>query len=218
MRSAFICPKCLPSNKIKGGAKESPAIGDVKKILDNVSISSRANDDICDYWTRSHSATIFDVFLCHNSDDKLIIRKINNQLKAVGINTWLDEEQLPPGRSWQELLEKQIANIGSVAVFVGSSGTGPWQDMEIRVFLAEFVKRHCPVIPTILQDCKVVPELPLFLRQFTWVDFRRDTPLPLDQLRWGITGSKPQGTLLQSALRSRTPLAKVRPKRKNNGR
>jgi formylglycine-generating enzyme required for sulfatase activity len=31
----------------------------------------------------------------------------------------------------------------------------------------------------------------VFLRQFTWVDFRASDPDPMYQLRWGITGKKP---------------------------
>jgi hypothetical protein len=77
------------------------------------------------------------------------------------------------------------------AVFVGESGFGPWQDLEMQAFLREFVKRRCPVIPVILPDCDNVPDLPVFLSGMTWVDFRVDDPDPLKKLVWGITGKKP---------------------------
>ena len=130
--------------------------------------------------------------MCHNSDDKDSVRVINSELKTKMVSTWLDEEQLPPGRVWQDLLEQQIESIRSVAVFVGAAGVGPWQDVEIRAFLSEFVNRRCPVIPVILADCEEVPELPLFMRQFTWVDFRKNQPTPFGQLVWGITGQRPE--------------------------
>jgi formylglycine-generating enzyme required for sulfatase activity len=50
------------------------------------------------------------------------------------------------------------------------------------------------VIPVLLPNAPTKPELPLFLRQFTWVDFRASDPDPMHQLRWGITGKKPQLT------------------------
>jgi formylglycine-generating enzyme required for sulfatase activity len=56
------------------------------------------------------------------------------------------------------------------------------------------VSRDCPVIPVLLPNAPTKPELPLFLRQFTWVDFRASDPDPMYQLRWGITGKKPQLT------------------------
>ncbi len=192
MRSAFICTQCLPSSGTKGSLHLRPEVIDLRKILDELSSASRSNEDICERWARQSSDGRFDVFLCHNSSDKPAIRSINKTLLKRGVKTWLDEEQLPPGRVRQSLLEDQIESIATVAIFVGSSGLGPWQDAEIRSFLSEFANRKCPVIPVILGDCKAVPQLPLFLRQFTWVDFRKTMPPPVEQLLWGITGEKPK--------------------------
>ena len=136
----------------------------------------------------------FDVFLCHNSADKPQVRKIAEQLQQYDLKPWLDIWELPPGRSWQRLLEQQIEQISSAAVFVGEDGFGPWQQQELYAFLSEFVDRDCPVIPVLLPNAPTKPELPLFLRQFTWVDFRASDPDPMYQLRWGITGKKPQLT------------------------
>lgn len=190
MRSAFICTKC----NLKGKLKDRPesSLLDIQSILDHLSKASRADEDICDLWSRQKIVDTFDVFLCHSSQDKIAVRELNERLKREGIRTWLDEEQLPPGRPWQELLEKQIEEIGAVAIIVGESGIGPWQDMELRAFIYEFVKRKSPVIPVILSDCTIVPKLPLFLSQFTWVDFRKTTPPPSEQIIWGITGKKPR--------------------------
>jgi formylglycine-generating enzyme required for sulfatase activity len=139
----------------------------------------------------------FDVFLCHNSADKPQVIQIAEQLQQYDLKPWLDIWELPPGRSWQRLLEKQIEQISSAAVFVGENGFGPWQQQELYAFLSEFVSRDCPVIPVLLPNAPTKPELPVFLRQFTWVDFRISDPDPMYQLRWGITGKKPQ--LINSA-------------------
>jgi formylglycine-generating enzyme required for sulfatase activity len=56
------------------------------------------------------------------------------------------------------------------------------------------VNRNCPVIPVLLSDTPEKPQLPLFLRGLTWVDFRTSDPDPMNQLIWGITGKKPQLT------------------------
>ena len=130
----------------------------------------------------------FDVFLCHKSEDKPAVKEIGNQLKDLGILPWLDEWELRPGLPWQRLLEEQIGQIKSVAVFVGRQGIGPWQQQELEAFLREFVNRSCPVIPVLLPDAPEEPQLPIFLRGYTWVDFRRQDPDPLELLIWGITG------------------------------
>ena len=54
------------------------------------------------------------------------------------------------------------------------------------------MKRGLPVIPVLLPDAPVEPELPLFLQAFTWVDLRDGlTENGLKLLEWGITGRKP---------------------------
>lgn len=133
----------------------------------------------------------FDVFLCHNSADKPAVKRLGEGLKARGLLPWLDEWELPPGQAWQELLERQIQRIGSAAVCIGPAGISPWHQQEMRGFISEFVDRRVPVIPVLLPGAPAKPELPLFLRQFTWVDFRRDDPDPFDQIVWGITGQRP---------------------------
>lgn len=134
----------------------------------------------------------FDVFLCHNSEDKPAVIQIAEQLKAQEISPWLDIWELRPGLPWQIVLEEQMEQIHSAAVFVGSKGLGPWQRQEIDAFLREFVDRQCPVIPVLLPNAPEEPKLPLFLRGNTWVDFRHSQPDPMTQLIWGITGKKPK--------------------------
>jgi hypothetical protein len=132
----------------------------------------------------------FNVFLCHNHEDKPVIRRMAGLLLLQGVKPWLDEWELQPGLPWQQALEQQISNIKSAAVFVGDDGVGPWQRLEVDAFLRQFVQRNCPVIPVLLPDTPTEPQLPLFLQGFTWVDFRKSEPEPLSQLIWGITGKR----------------------------
>ena len=136
-------------------------------------------------------AEIFDVFLCHNSEDKPAVRDIAKKLVGEGIKAWLDIEQIRPGTTWQTALGEQIESIKSAAVFVGNSGIGPWQGEEIQALLSQFIDRKCPVIPTILPSASAVPKLPWTLKNRHCVDFRVSDPDPLKQLIWGITGQKP---------------------------
>ncbi|HEY6540992.1 MAG TPA: TIR domain-containing protein [Ktedonobacteraceae bacterium] len=132
----------------------------------------------------------FDVFLCHNNKDKRAVKEIGEKLKEHNILPWLDDWDLPPGRPWQPLLEKQIGRIKAAAVFVSKNDMGPWQKQELYAFLSEFVNRGCPVIPVLLPDVGEVPVLPIFLKNMKWVDFRKKDPDPMKQLIWGITGQR----------------------------
>ena len=137
------------------------------------------------------SQSEFDVFLCHDSEDKPEIEKIARQLKEIGIVPWLDKWELRPGFPWRRILEEQLGQVRSAAVFVGSSGTGPWQDMELDTLLNQFARRSCPVVPVLLYNSPQKPDLPIFLQNMGWVDFRQQDVDPIQQLRWGMTGQKP---------------------------
>ena len=132
----------------------------------------------------------FDVFLCHNSEDKPFIRDIARQLRAQNLTPWLDEEQLIPGRDWLDILEQDIERIKTVAVFVGKAGVGPWQRREISAFLREFVELGTPVIPVLLPNAPAQPKLPILLKNMTYVDFRKQETDPFEYLLWGITGAR----------------------------
>ncbi|NQU26210.1 MAG: toll/interleukin-1 receptor domain-containing protein, partial [Candidatus Nealsonbacteria bacterium] len=118
------------------------------------------------------STTTFDTFLSHNSQDKPIVRQLADALVARGLRPWLDERELVPGRPWQEALEDIIQTTKTAVVMFGPAGLGPWEEPEMRACLSEFVKRKLPVIPVLLPGAPQHPDLPLFLKAFTWVDLR----------------------------------------------
>lgn len=165
---------------------------DLMIILDEVSMASKRQIDVVDRWkTKAGVVEDFDVFLCHNSADKPSVQKLYEGLTRRHIKPWFDEKHLQPGLRWQDELQRMIPRIRSAAIIVGPNGQGPWQSLELGAFIAEFADGGCPVIPVILPDASDVPELPPFLRQFTWVDFRKAKPDPWTRLVWGITGRNP---------------------------
>ncbi len=182
-------------NRLKVECPSSYEDVDVLQLLDGIRVNHlpiwakeklTGRQEVCTY-------DFFDVFLSHNSQDKPAVRELAQALKLRGLRVWLDEEQLVPGRPWLEGLETIIQTTRTAAVLFGNSGLGPWEEPEMRACLNQFVKRNLPVIPVLLPDAHAKPVLPLFLQDFTWVDFRRGlTDGGLDTLEWGITGIKPE--------------------------
>lgn len=201
LRGGAMCRACHA--RVHGISKKFPkkrlehfdctvgeGLEDFTTLLDEISLASKREIDVLKRWeTKAGVEEEFDVFLCHNSADKTVIRSVFKELRRRGIRPWFDEEHLRPGFPWQDQLENTIPRIKSAAVFVGQNGQGPWQVMELKAFLMEFTRRACPVIPVILSNAPTIPQLPIFLQSFQWVDFRRSEPSPWDRLIWGITGS-----------------------------
>jgi len=138
--------------------------------------------------------TEFDVFLCHNSKDKPEVKEIRDRLKQFGLRPWLDEQELIAGGRWLKLLQEQIVQVDSAAIFFGSHGIGRVQEHEIEILLNEAMKRELSLIPVLLSNTVEKPELRPLLELRGWVDFRE--PEPIKKLFEGIKG-KPIDIYLQ---------------------
>src|SRR6266566_5005097 len=77
--------------------------------------------------------------------------------------------------------------VRCVAIFIGSRGIGPWEEVETRIAIDEATKRTIPIIPVLLSGSSK-RQVPLLLAQFHWVRFRKglDEIDALRQLLWGI--------------------------------
>ena len=210
MRNAFICPSCLSRITSRKLSKEEGELFiDLREILDILGKVSKWDQDIVNYWTslkkkkldpitnqtkKQLSSDVHDVFLAHNSNDKPLIEIICDKLKARGLKTWLDKQQIPPGRWFQDVIQDTIKKISSAAVFISGNGLGRWQVVELRTFISQCVERKIPVIPVLLPGVDRIPKDFVFLNEFNWVRFKNDVNEEdaLDDLIWGITGKHPR--------------------------
>ncbi len=179
MRAASLCSECISSIE-----QHTQILSDILSLLDLISKASRNGISVFDVRAEQKIASgqNIDLFLCHNSQDKEAIRKINRILISEKLRTWFDEDDLPLGSDWQDEIQNVIPRVRAAGVFVGQSGLGPWQRMEIKGLLSEFVERGTRVIPVILAEAQMIPNLPLFLRQFTWLDLRVNDKVAMKRL------------------------------------
>lgn len=137
-----------------------------------------------------------DVFLAHHSSDKLQVERIAEQLRSRGLKPWLDNEQIAPGRPFQEVLQRAISEAKAAAIFIGKNGLGKWQSLELRSFISELVERGIPVIPVLLPGVDALPSELRFLKELNWVRFtdNLNDEEQIQKLVWGITGVHPKPT------------------------
>lgn len=143
----------------------------------------------------------YDVFLSHNSADKPAVENLARRLVKAGIQPWLDTWNLIPGEPWQEAIEQALGKCATCAVFIGLSGSGPWQNEEMRAAIQRRVEAHHAgeqpfrVIPVLLPGAERLERsrLPAFLVTTTWVEFRQtlDDAHPFHRLLSGIRGVEP---------------------------
>jgi WD40 repeat protein len=140
----------------------------------------------------------YDVFLSHNSADKVAVEELARRLVKAGMQPWFDAWNLIPGDPWQEAIEGALAQCASCAVFIGPSSIGPWQNEEMCVAIDRRVHETqgtFRVIPVLLPSSErgERSRLPDFLVRATWVEFRRtlDDEDAFRRLVAGIRGREP---------------------------
>ena len=122
----------------------------------------------------------YDVFLSHHSGDKPDVEKLAHALEKQGFRTWLDKWNLVAGDAWQPALEQALLESKACAVFIGTSGLGPWQNQEMRLAIQRQAESRQTqtenpfrVIPVLLPGATRGDraKLPPFLTANTWVEF-----------------------------------------------
>ena len=137
-----------------------------------------------------------DVFLCHNSRDKKAIDKIRELLQSRKITCFVDKHDLEPFQCFVKQLEEVIPQAKSAAIFLGSSGWGPYQLREIDLFtekLAEHPNYRVGLVrlPGCPDDVsKFLEGKPSALKAYHWVDFYQENVDPIEKLIEGILGKR----------------------------
>lgn len=104
------------------------------------------------------------IFIIYSHKDKEAARKLTAELRKMGYNPWLDEEEIIPGQNWNKAINQAIEN-SSAALFLASQNTleeGSFVLSEIKA--AREVLRverdvHSPVIPVMLEESELPKEL-----------------------------------------------------------
>jgi TIR domain len=133
------------------------------------------------------------VFLSHNSNDKLFVRRLAEDLRYAGVTVWVDEAEIKLGDSLLAKVEDGIKGSDYLAVILSPhSIDSSWVQRELRIALTkEIESRNVVVLPLLHCDC----EMPAFLSDKLYADFRQENRygdalnLLLDRL-----GAKPVGS------------------------
>jgi hypothetical protein len=163
--------------------------------------------------------TGYDVFLSYNWRDRAAVEPLARRLQDQRLTVFLDRWYLVPGRPWPQALEAALHTCQAVAVCLGPSGMGPWQQRECDLALDRQARDPTfPVIPVLLPDAD--PALG-FLGLNTWVDLRagREAPEALAAFAAAIRGEPPGPDLrarLAATLATICPYRGLRPFREED--
>lgn len=111
------------------------------------------------------------VFLCHSSGDKEAVYSLYRRLSLKGIEPWLDEEDLLPGRRWEDEIPNAVRDTDVVLICLSANAISKRGYVQKEIRFALDVADEQPegaifLIPVKLEEC----EVPRRLASWQWVD------------------------------------------------
>ena len=155
------------------------------------------------------------VFLSHSSKDKPIVRKLAKDLKAKGIQVWLDEWEIYIGDSIPQKVQEGLKSCNYLAVWLTQEAVSSgWVEKEWQAKIHEEIsEKQIKVLPLLAEKC----EIPYFLKSKKYADFRRSYDEGLNELLKRIENDK--GDIKANTLSSETDAKrrdKTQSKKDNN--
>lgn len=127
------------------------------------------------------------VFISYSRYDAVFVDKLSGDLRLQGVQVWIDREQIMPGQQWQREIESGLKKA-NILIFVISKHSlrSQWVLTERDVYAANNRK----IIPILIDDIDV-SELPGFISNIQWADFRTSYEAGLESVFNGL-GINPQ--------------------------
>src|ERR1044071_9367573 len=77
----------------------------------------------------------YDVFLCHSSKDKAVVRPLAERLRADGLRVWLDDWELKPGDNIPFKIEEGLEHSRILLLCMSAHAFGSdWAFLESQTF------------------------------------------------------------------------------------
>lgn len=124
------------------------------------------------------------VFISYSHEDAEFAEKLAFQLIKARAQVWIDRWELNVGDSLLRKIEEAVAGASALVVVLSkASVSSEWCRKELTAGLVrELDEKRVVVLPVLLEDC----EIPLFLRDKKYADFRTDFDRGLADLLKGI--------------------------------
>lgn len=115
------------------------------------------------------------IFFSYSRLDSAFALQLAKDIRASGVDIWIDQLDIPAGYHWDAAVEKALAISACVLVILTPSSTASTNVMDEVSFALESGKK---IIPVLLEDC-----LPPFrIRRLQRIDFTKDYQAGFGQL------------------------------------
>ena len=114
-------------------------------------------------------------FLSYARKDSQVTLKLASDLKAMDVDVWLDQVDIPPGERWDRAVEAALKRSTRLIVILSPASVASENVMDEVSYAIEEKK---DIVPVIFEDC----ERPLRMRRFQFINFTTDYASALKKL------------------------------------
>src|SRR6266404_6337327 len=120
------------------------------------------------------------VFISHSSKDNEFVEKLAKHLIQAKAHVWVDTWELKVGDSLIQKIQDAIKTASALLVVLSkASVASEWCKRELSAgLMRELDEKRVVVLPVLVEDC----EIPVFLREKMYADFRKDFKTGLKEL------------------------------------
>src|SRR4051794_31607676 len=105
-------------------------------------------------------AALGKIFVSHSSVDKVWVRRFEKRLRAEDYDTWLDEKEIDVGDALAAKISEGLRDAKVVVVVVSAASLASrWLRYELDIATERMVAGHCRVLPVLIDDVDVPPEV-----------------------------------------------------------
>lgn len=122
------------------------------------------------------NASTLSIFISYSRSDSGFVDRLEADLQARGLRTWVDRRKLEGGQVWLDELEQAIERSQIILVVLSPTAV---QSRYVRMEYRYAQSLGRPVIPLEYQAC---PRVPIDLNSLQWVNFSQSYSQGLDNL------------------------------------
>src|SRR4051794_18827641 len=120
------------------------------------------------------------VFVSYNREDSRFVDGLAKRLVMLRHNLWIDRWEMNVGDSLITKIQNALTESDAILVILSKrSVASEWCRKELNSgLMRELEEKRVLVLPCVIDDC----EIPLFLREKLYADFRHDPDEALNQV------------------------------------
>lgn len=104
------------------------------------------------------------VFLSYAKEDGAVVKEFHDQLKALGLDPWMDQERLLPGQSWEHEIDRALnaANVVILFMSLRSVKKRSFVTREANAAVSNLRYKKSDdiyIIPVLLESCEIPEEI-----------------------------------------------------------